>query len=166
MLKCHTELRRSAPHSTILFMSLLSKILIPVLVFTSTILGHGVSYTILQDGYGIQVHYEDGNPLEFADVQIFRPGETQLEFQVGMTDENGVFMFKPDTSGSWTVKVSDGLGHGKVIPILVDELNSKVVSEGSLTTLQKIVSGLGYILFIFSLWYLYSRWHQDKHAHS
>lgn len=143
-----------------------AQILLLVFVFSSGLLGHGVSHTTLRDAYGIQVHYEDGNPLEFADVQVFRPGEADLEFQVGMTDENGAFMFKPDTSGSWTVKVSDGLGHGKVIPVLVDELNPEIAGEASLSRIEKIISGLGYILFIFSVWYFYTKWRQDKHAHS
>ncbi|NQV15458.1 hypothetical protein HQ531_08380 [bacterium] len=140
--------------------------LLGLLVLTSGLLGHGVSHILLRDAYGIQVSYEDGNPLAFADVEIFRPLETEMEFQTGMTDENGRFMFKPDTSGSWTMKVSDGLGHGKVIEVIVDEVNTTASCEGSLSRLQKIISGLGYILFIFSGWYLITRWRQEKHAHS
>ncbi|MCF6238929.1 MAG: DUF4198 domain-containing protein, partial [Candidatus Marinimicrobia bacterium] len=99
-------------------------ILLSVLMLTAQLFGHGVSYQTLRTGYGVAVYYEDGNPLEFADVSIFRPGETEFEFQQGMTDENGAFMFKPDTSGVWVVRISDGLGHGKVIEVSVTDSKS------------------------------------------
>ncbi len=131
-------------------------VLLGIFALTSGLLGHGVSHVMLRDAYGIKVFYEDGNPLEFADIQIFQPGETEVEFQLGMTDENGVFMFRPDTSGLWTVKVSDGLGHGKVISVLVDELNSTMTKTEPVSRLKRIISGVGYILFLFSAWYLFA----------
>ncbi|MCF7823195.1 MAG: hypothetical protein K9N35_03395 [Candidatus Marinimicrobia bacterium] len=141
-------------------------ILLTALLFTTSLLGHDVSHSILRNGYGVEFHYEDGNPLDFADVQIFRPGESEMEFQIGMTDENGIFMFNPDTLGSWTVKVSDGLGHGKIVQVEVGETISGVVNEKSLPPLQKAIVGLGYILFVFSIWYLIVKRRQEQHAHS
>jgi len=127
---------------------------------------HGVVYQEVHQGAGILITYDNQDPMTFADVEIFRPGETAYEFQTGMTDENGVFMFKPDTTGSWTIKVSDGLGHGQVIELLVDDLSSNSPETSAPRRIQKIISGLGYILFIFSAWYFYIQRKRNRHAHS
>lgn len=134
--------------------------------FTSALLAHGVSYTTLRNGYGVKLSYEDANPLDYADVQVFRPGESETEFQVGMTDENGVFMFNPDTAGMWIVKVSDGLGHGKIIQVPVGDINSSRTGESSMSSWQKAITGTGYILFVFSLWYFFAKKRQENRAHS
>ncbi len=132
----------------------------------SNLFAHGVVYKELHDGVGIHITYDNNDPMAFADVEIFRPGETAFEFQTGMTDENGVFMFKPDTTGSWTVKVSDGLGHGKIIQLPVDEMGPSSTETPGISRIQRIISGLGYILFIFSAWYYYIQRKRHRHAHS
>jgi len=136
-------------------------ILILLMFLATDLSAHGVTYTELQGGYGIQVSYESGDPLEFSDIKVFQPGESEYEFQLGMTDQNGVFMFKPDTIGIWTLKVSDGLGHGKVIQVMVDGSRPSSVETPSTTRFQKIISGIGYILFIFSVWYFIVRRRQS-----
>ncbi len=137
-----------------------------MLIITPQLLGHGVSHSLVHPGYGVAVHYDDGAPLDFADVSIFRPGETEFEFQEGLTDENGVFMFKPDTAGLWTVEVSDGLGHGKVIEVSVNEQSSTPQENAPIPRWQKVISGVGYILFIFCGWYFLAKRRKDQHAHS
>ncbi|MCF7826964.1 MAG: hypothetical protein K9N29_09970 [Candidatus Marinimicrobia bacterium] len=132
----------------------------------STLLAHGVEYQELHWGVGILITYDNQDPMTFADVEIFRPGESEIEFQAGMTDENGVFMFKPDTTGSWTIKVSDGLGHGQVIQFPVDEVSLNTPETPGPSRFQRIVSGLGYILFIFSVWYFYIQRKRNRHAYS
>jgi len=143
------------------------RLLLPcLLLITTQLSGHGVSHSLIKPGYGVAVHYEDGAPLDFADVAIFRPGETEFEFQQGLTDENGVFMFKPDTTGVWTVKISDGLGHGQVIEVTVNEQGSVQLEKAPVSRLQKIISGVGYILFVFCGWYLWAKRRKAQHAHS
>ncbi len=116
------------------------------------LLGHGVEHTSLSGGTGVQFTYANGEPLSDSDIQLFRPGEAEFEFQFGSTDANGVFMFLPYTSGYWTVKVSDGLGHGKVVSIDVTDQAEAPAPSGELPTWKRIISGLGYLLFVFSVW--------------
>lgn len=145
---------------------MLRNFLLVSLMISSHLLGHGVSYTMMGPGYGVAVQYEDGAPLDFADVTIYRPGETEFEFQQGFTDENGVFMFKPDTSGVWTLKISDGFGHGKVIEVSVGGFESPLQQNVRIPRWQKIISGVGYILFVFCGWYFLTKRRKDPHAHS
>ncbi len=140
--------------------------IISLLIACSSLFAHGVVYQKLRDGVGIFISYDNHDPMAFADVEVFRPGETDHEFQTGMTDENGVFMFKPDTTGSWTLKVSDGLGHGKVIQFPVDEMGPISPETPSISRIQRIISGLGYILFIFSAWYYFVQRKRHRHAYS
>jgi len=138
-----------------------------LLLLTAALLtAHGVQQHLLQGGYGIRISYDDGSPMDFADVLLFRPDNDQLEFQSAATDERGVFMFLPDTTGTWTVKVSDGLGHGAVIPVTVGKIQETTPANAERSRSQKLVSGTGYILFIFSAWYVIVRRKQERHAHS
>ena len=142
-------------------------LIIPLLlVTTSGLQGHGVSHLLLREAHGARLQYADGAPLEFADVLIFRPSNLELEFQAGMTDENGVFMFHPDTVGVWTMQVSDGLGHGKVIEIPVETGNTMAVGKAPLSRWQIAISGVGYILFGFSIWNFLATRKKVHHAHS
>lgn len=127
--------------------------LILSLFLSLSLFAHGVSYVEVHNGYGVQVEYENGDALEFGDVTVFRPGETVVEFQLGMTDENGVFMFKPDTNGMWTLKISDGLGHGRVIQVNIDDTKPDSLEGTRRPHPLTAVSAIGYILFIFSIWY-------------
>ena len=73
--------------------------------------GHGVDvYISPEQGYLITAMYDDGEPMSYAAVEI-RTSDTDLPFQKGRTDRNGLMMFKPDTPGLWQVEVTDGMGH-------------------------------------------------------
>ena len=136
-------------------------VLLSTQLFMATLHAHGVEHHILQGGVGVEVHQtvivqgEDEIPLSNALVQVFRPEATETPFQTGNTDVHGIFMFNPDTTGIWVLKFMDETGHGKVVDLRINELNLvELEPEESNRTWQKIVSGLGYILFVFSLWIL------------
>jgi len=158
--------RRLPIHFTLVNNMLVLTQLLFLTLFCANLPAHGIIHRELRDGQGIQVSYDNNDPMAFADVQIFRPGESELEFQTGLSDENGVFMFKPDTLGYWTVKVSDGLGHGQVFQILVDDISETTPGVLSLSRREKLISGLGYILFLFSVWYFFIERKRNRHAHS
>jgi len=140
--------------------------LLLILLLAVNLLAHGVQQQVLQGGYGVQISYDDGDPMDFADVQLFRPNNAKIAYQLGSTDEQGVFMFKPDTIGTWTVRVSDGLGHGAVIPVTITDQQTVPTARGGLSRWQMLVSGVGYILFFFSVWYAFVNRRRNQHAHS
>ena len=110
---------------------------------------HGVSHTLFKEGVGIQVFYDDGSPLSYAEVVIFSPSNKQIEFQTGMTDKNGRFVFSPDESGDWLIKIDDGMGHGLVKNIAVKSNQLAVPTPtNGLSRGQKILIGISLITWI------------------
>lgn len=142
-----------------------ANILIQGLFLIGSLQAHGVQYHIWRGGIGVEVHHEvlleDGGetPLANADVQIFGPGHGEHPFQTGKTDIHGIFMFRPDTIGTWTLKFLDDNGHGKVVDVEVDELNSLEMAPdyehgGSW---RDAITGVGILLFGFCLWYMFKK---------
>lgn len=76
-----------------------------------TCLAHGTRCAVIEGGIAIEALYDDGSPMAYCDVEVFRPGEPGEAFQVGSADPMGRFAFVPDTSGTWTATVDDGMGH-------------------------------------------------------
>lgn len=88
------------------------KFIFQLLVSVSLVFAHGVRTSQVQGAIGLQVFYDDGAPMSQVDVSVFAPSGVRLPFQTGISDEHGVFCFKPDEPGEWTIVFDDGLGHG------------------------------------------------------
>lgn len=69
----------------------------------------------------IQSRYDTGTPLANAEVMIYAPNNPSEPWKTGKTDEQGNFVFIPDSeiTGYWEVKVRQA-GHGGLISIPVD----------------------------------------------
>jgi len=122
-------------------------IILICLFLPSLIFCHGVECDIIEGGVGVQVKYEDveRTPISYAEVKVFSPDGK--EFQQGLTDRFGRFLFYPDKKGKWKIEVNDGMGHGVVKEINVSE-DKKVVekkTEKNFGLLQKIVVGISII---------------------
>lgn len=105
---------------------------------------HGVMGTVTEiKAYCITAMYDDGEPMSYAKVEIMAP-ETSLPFQSGRTDRNGSFMVNADTSGTWNIAVSDGMGHRLTLDFQVVSDKSSSVSASQSTQLpdKEIVSTL------------------------
>jgi nickel transport protein len=75
--------------------------------------GHGAGYQVVTDGTAVSLvfHYAGGQPMAYAAVRVFGPGDAEVEFQNGRTDRQGGFSFRPDRAGDWRIEVQDGRGH-------------------------------------------------------
>jgi len=115
---------------------------------------HGVSHTIFRDGIGIQVFYDNGSPFSYSEVIIYSPADKKVEFQTGITDKNGRFIFSPDETGVWVIKIDDGMGHGLVKKI---EIASNQLVESLSPVLfplwEKILIGVSLIVGITGFLY-------------
>ncbi|MDO9575134.1 MAG: hypothetical protein Q7J55_01230 [bacterium] len=101
--------------------------LLPLTFIPHDARAHGVVYELKKDKTVIiKVAYDDGEPMSYAEVKIFSPHDTKIEYQNGRTDKNGCFAFLPDQIGEWKVIVNDGMGHGVVTEV-------KVFTEGEST---------------------------------
>jgi len=126
-------------------------IFISILFFgISYCFGHGVEYSIIKGGVGIKAYYSDGTPMSYSEVKIFSPEDRNTEFQTGITDKNGCFLFFPDSKGKWKIEINDGMGHGIVKEIDISEdLTSKIETTYHLPLWKKILYGLS-IIFGFT----------------
>lgn len=115
-------------------------------------LGHGVEHTVIEGGVGIEVSYADGTPMNYSDVTVFSPLDSATEFQQGLTDKNGRFVFFPDATGAWRVTVDDGMGHAVSTDIEIREGMSVGVKEPPrFSRLQGIIIGVSVIFGIFGI---------------
>jgi nickel transport protein len=91
----------------------------------------------------IQARYDGGTPMADAQVTVYAPDNPATPWLTGITDEEGKFMFTPDTSltGNWDIKVRQA-GHGDLISIPLgtngeESAVAPVSGNASYTPLQK-----------------------------
>ena len=125
-----------------------------LLLLLRTLAAHGVEHVTVKDGIGIQAFYDNGSPLAYVDVTVFSPAQAETEFQSGVADKNGVFMFKPDMDGTWTIVFDDGLGHGlrEEIDIQAGQTVEQTPS-GVIPRWQKVLVGVSLIFGITGFLY-------------
>lgn len=117
---------------------------------------HEVQHTI-ERGRAVAVRavYADGEPLAYAEYQVFSPTDPKLPHQKGRTDRAGYVAFVPDVSGGWRVRIADATGHGiDVVVETGDTPRAEVaVATGArawASALKPVVGGLA-ILAIFAI---------------
>lgn len=79
-----------------------------------TTFAHGVEIQFESAvSYQVRATFENGSPMDEAQVNIFAPGEPSKPWESGVTDKNGVYNFNPDPSkkGTWEIQVRKA-GHG------------------------------------------------------
>lgn len=98
-----------------------------ILFLSTTIYGHGVSYSRTDDhAVSVKFQYSGGDPMSYASVLVFGPhSDPDLEYQNGRTDTKGKFAFIPDRAGLWKVIAEDGTGHKGVLSIQIDPASFK-----------------------------------------
>ncbi len=73
--------------------------------------GHAVHVDPIEGGHGIRATYHGGLPVRAAEVRVWAPDDDEEPFQIGSTDGDGSFLFRPNTNGAWRVELDDGMGH-------------------------------------------------------
>jgi len=121
--------------------------------------GHGVHYEKIEGGIGIEANYDDGTPMSYSEVKVYSLQDKETEFQQGLTDKNGRFVFFPDVKGKWKLVVNDGMGHGIVTNIsFEEEMKVKKTGTAHFSRWQKILIGVSLIFGITGiLFYLVAK---------
>lgn len=132
---------------------------------TGSAWAHGVRGVITsENAMHVTAAYDDGEPMSYAQVEIRRDGE-KLPFQTGRTDRNGRFAFLLDKAGTWTIIVSDEMGHRLALKTGIDnglELNSpgdQATDAGALSRYEKALMG---ITIIFGICGFFCWWRGTK----
>ncbi len=74
---------------------------------------HGTGIDLLKESAArsIYCYYSSGDPMAYAEILVYAPSDSTMEYQNGRTDRSGHFAFVPDRGGTWRIVVNDGQGH-------------------------------------------------------
>lgn len=121
----------------------------------SLLYAHGmVHYFTEEQAMVIRAAYDDGEPMSYAEVKIYGPGDARFEHQNGRTDKHGCFAFVPDVPGQWRLTVDGGMGHMITTEVMVDETLALTEDSNNLPPpprIYGIVTGLSIILGLTGL---------------
>ena len=136
-----------------------------VILLPLSLFAHGVEYNVnLQNSVVIRVFYDDGYPMDYADYEI-KSSDGEI-FQIGVTDRQGILSFIPDMIGKWEVKIDDGMGHGILTSIDIDEdMLPSMNNSLKHSRLQKLIIGLSVIFGLTGImFYIVTK--REKNAHT
>jgi nickel transport protein len=108
-----------------------------LLSMTRATFAHGakIEYTVGM-AVEIQASYDTGEPMASGQVTVYAPDDPSTPWLTGVCDQEGRFVFAPDTSkpGTWDVQVRRA-GHGDIVHI---EIGAGAATSGGvgLTTPQ------------------------------
>lgn len=109
------------------------------------VLAHGarVIWEVQGDSVHISASFDDGTPMNDAQVTVFSAAAPSVPFTTGITDEYGVFVFLPDLESSydWDVQVRKA-GHGDIVHFSLDGSTDTRIDQGAFTTLQIILMSM------------------------
>lgn len=115
-----------------------------------------------------QFSYDDGEAMSYAKVTVKAP-DSEVPFQSGATDRNGIACFAPDRAGTWRLSAGDGMGHLHNLSIAVaDETGTGEAAKPSAESPPKeprsgrILAGIGLILAMTGLVALYQAARREK----
>lgn len=97
--------------------------LLVILGAASSAAAHGSRVTWELDGGSVLITaaFDDGTPMDSAQVTVFSGAEPEVPWLVSRTDDLGTFRFMPDRELSlrWDVQVRKA-GHGDIVSISLD----------------------------------------------
>jgi nickel transport protein len=133
------------------------KILFCALI-TAALWAHDMQVRIEQASPAVVAHttYAGSEPVAYAEVLVFGPGQQATEYQNGRTDARGVFSFVPDREGEWRFVVDDGMGHRVERPITVSADAAGGVhgtAHGPMSMGLKLITGLAIIVGVTGFLY-------------
>lgn len=124
------------------------KIIIPfvfISVFgaSNSAIAHGVRMQAREtQAVEVNAEYDTGEPMTEAQVTVFAPNDPATPWLEGTTDENGNFVFTPDSSqsGTWSVQVRQS-GHGGIVNIPIEGYQAQAAGENGTTEANSSASG-------------------------
>lgn len=127
-------------------------------------LAHSIHYTVEAKGMTIRVFYAPDDPANYAEYEVFGPGDTE-PYQIGRTDRRGCVSLLPDRPGDWKVKVLGESAHGFhgiTIDFKVDQaMGLEGFSKPLVATHARLVTGLSLIAGLLGL---YAWWRSRRQA--
>ncbi len=140
-----------------------------LLCAASSATAHGTSAAMVdRRAVCVAFTYDDGEVMNYAKVTVSAPG-SEVPFQSGATDRNGVACFSPDRAGAWRISAGDAMGHLQDTAIEVDEGAEGAVTvafpaqpDGGLPRSARALFGVGLILAATGSFALYRSFRREK----
>ncbi len=95
----------------------------------------------------VRAFFADGEPLAYAQYEVYAPADPAIPHQKGRTDRSGWLAFVPDVAGSWRVKVADATGHG--FDLQVDTAAASAAPPSTLAFALRPIAGIAAIGVVF-----------------
>ncbi len=128
-----------------------SNTLIKILLFLITtfpVYGHGANlyWEMHGDSVFVTATFDDGTPMNAAQVTVFSGAAPLVPYTSGIADENGEFAFLPDAelSLNWDVQARKA-GHGDMIHFSLTEKTEVINAQRGFTTLQIILMSVSIV---------------------
>lgn len=98
----------------------------------------------------IVAQFDNGEPMAEAQVVVYAPNDPETPWLKGQCDEDGRFVFTPDTtiSGDWAVSVRTA-GHGEMLHIPIDDQQTIILNQAAPTSPMQTVLMVGSVLWGF-----------------
>jgi nickel transport protein len=108
----------------------------------SAVHAHGarIIWELKGDSVLVSAAFDDGMPMDSAQVTVFSGAEPSVPWLQGFTDERGEFGFVPDSEEAlnWDVQVRKA-GHGDIVHLSLDPASTSVSGDSGFTTLQIVL---------------------------
>lgn len=152
-----------------------------VILWPITLWAHGVSGHVLTtpSPVGLEFLYSTGDIAPYANIEVYSPENKTVEYQNARTDKSGRFAFIPNIPGTWTIIMSDNMGHRAetAISISEEDLQLQKTHLSSQENIEKTcpfmniplwlraIFGISILFNIFiGLYIILFRW-KNQHAH-
>ena len=98
------------------------------------------------DSVFVTATFDDGTPMNAAQVTVFSGAAPLVPYTSGIADENGEFAFLPDAelSLNWDVQARKA-GHGDMIHFSLTEKTEVINAQRGFTTLQIILMSVSIV---------------------
>ena len=131
------------------------------LVIAFPVYGHGANlYWEMQgDSVFVTATFDDGTPMDAAQVTVFSGAAPTVPYTSGIADENGRFAFvpNPDLSLTWDVQARKA-GHGDMIHFSLTEESEVTDAQKGFTTLQVTIMSVSVVWgFIGTALFFYTK---------
>ena len=129
-----------------------------VLLYMPGLWAHGVVHSVLRDeAVIVNAMYQGDEPMAYAEVKVFSPADSEVEYQNARTDKNGKFAFYPDQKGEWTIKVNDGMGHGFTEKVDVSGIGEIGHTHGGLSSAHKAIMAICVVWGFAGLYFYFKK---------
>lgn len=133
------------------------------------VFGHGarVIWEIQEDSVLISAAFDDGMPMDGAQVTVFSAAAPSVPYTSGLTDQNGKFTFLPDVEQSlaWDVQVRKA-GHGDIVHFSLADSSGIPSGQGAFTALQIILMSVCVVWGFVGTALFFASKRKGQNAHS